>query len=87
MPLTPMARPNGPRVRELRQANNWSQEDLGRRIRRTRAAISLVENGRPVSVTLLCQVARALKVPFGQITLPDETGQQEPAEQPDSEAA
>ena len=80
MPLTPMARPDGPRVRELRQGNGWTQQQLGRRIRRTHAVISYVESGRPVSVALMRQIAKALKTPLEEITLPAEDERGEPGE-------
>ena len=72
MPLTPMARPNGPRVRELRQGNGWSQQRLARRIHRTHAIISITESGKPVSEALMRQIAKALSVDLSEITLPDE---------------
>jgi transcriptional regulator with XRE-family HTH domain len=74
MARTALARPHGERVQELREANGWSRQDLARRIRprRTRQAIWLVETGKPVSVTLMSQVAKALKVRLDEITLPDE---------------
>jgi transcriptional regulator with XRE-family HTH domain len=62
-----MTRPNGRRVRELREGLGWTQERLARKIRRTRQAVSKAEAGKPVSETLMTQVARALKVEFSEI--------------------
>lgn len=84
MPLTPMVRPNGPLVRELRQGNGWTQQKLARRIRRTHPIISRIENGGPVSKALMEQVARALKVPLSEITIPDEDQQDEAREKADA---
>lgn len=86
MPLVVMARPNGPRVRELRDGLGWSQGQLGRRIGRTRQAVSKVELCKPVSETLMRQIASALNTDLAEITLPDEGCQKEPAE-PDGVAA
>jgi transcriptional regulator with XRE-family HTH domain len=86
MPLTPMARPNGPRVRELRQDAGWSQVELARRIRRTHGIISRIERSAPVSGALMLQVARAFRIDLGEITLPDEQQERPPGE-PDEVAA
>lgn len=67
MALTPLARPNGPLVRQLRLRKGWTQEELGQQIHRHQVAISGVESGKPVSCRLMRQVARALQVEFGEI--------------------
>lgn len=78
-----MALPNGPRVRELRDGLRWSQEQLARKTGRTRQAISKVENGKPVSETLMLQLAKAFRVDLAVITLPDEAQQEQAADEPD----
>lgn len=69
MPLTSMVRPNGPRVREIRKDMDLTQDEMARRLRRSRMTVSNIEAGRPVSKIVMRQVARSLKVPFGEITL------------------
>jgi transcriptional regulator with XRE-family HTH domain len=73
-----MTQPNGPRVRELREGLGWTQERLARKIRRTRQAISKAEAGKPVSETLMTQVAGALKVEFSEIAEISMPGDAEP---------
>jgi len=77
MSQTPMALPNGPRVRELRQSSGFSQVKLARRIRRSHPSISAIENGKPVSEALMRQVARALKVSLAEITISSEEDEQD----------
>lgn len=51
------------RVRELRLAQGWSQEDLGRRVGCTKQHISELENGRAnPSVALLRRLAQVFRV-------------------------
>jgi transcriptional regulator with XRE-family HTH domain len=69
MPPVLMAQPNGPRIRELREGLEWTQERLARKIRRTRAAISKIESGKPASVTIMRQCARALRTDLAEITI------------------
>lgn len=85
MARTPMARPNPARVEQLRKDREWSREDLARRIGRTRQAIWLIETGKPVSETIMRQVAKALKVPLAEITLPEPDGTE--GAEPEAEAA
>lgn len=90
MALTPLALPDGSQVRRLRLRKGWTQEELGQQIRRTQAAISKLESGKPVSCRLMRQVARALQVEFGdiaEIVLRDEEDQQEAPSEPKVVAA
>lgn len=83
MPLTSMARPNGPRVRALRQRMDLTQEEMARRLHRSRALVLNIEAGRPVSKIVMRQLARSLRVSFSEITLAapaDADGEQEEAE-------
>ena len=78
MPPVHMTRPNGPRVRELREGLGWTQERLARKIHRTRQAVSKAETDKPVSVTLMQQIAKALKVNPAEVLMPAEDEQDEP---------
>ena len=83
MPLTSMARPNGPRVRALRQRMDLTQEEMARRLHRSRALVLNIEAGRPVSKIVMRQLARSLRVSFSEITLAgpaDADSEQEEAE-------
>jgi DNA-binding XRE family transcriptional regulator len=76
MPPVLMAQPNGPRVRELREELEWTQDILARKVRCTRQAVSKVEAGKPASKTLMRLFARALRTELSEITLPLEGRQQ-----------
>jgi transcriptional regulator with XRE-family HTH domain len=55
----------GRRIKELRKARSWRQEDLACKLKGvvTRSALSGYENGRyPPSLQVIEQLARALKV-------------------------
>jgi transcriptional regulator with XRE-family HTH domain len=55
----------GGRIRELREARNWSQEELGRRCDRHFTYIGRIERGEQnVTVIVLHQIASALGVPI-----------------------
>lgn len=69
MPLTSMVRPNGPRVRAIRRRMDLTQEEMARRLHRSRALVLNIEASRPVSKIVMRQLARSLKVPFSEITL------------------
>jgi transcriptional regulator with XRE-family HTH domain len=73
MPPMFMARPNGPRIRELRVARRWTQRQLARQIKRTHQVISKAESGEPVSLTLLRQIAGTLDVDLAEIEIVGET--------------
>lgn len=83
MPLTSMVLPNGPRVREIRKEMDLTQGQMARRLRRSRMTVWNIEAGKPVSKIIMRQVARSLKVTFGEITLAgaaDADGEQAEAE-------
>ena len=83
MPLTSMVRPNGPRVRAIRRRMDLTQEEMARRLHRSRALVLNIEAGRPVSKIVMRQLARSLRVSFSEITLAspaDADGEQEEAE-------
>ncbi|WP_158566773.1 helix-turn-helix domain-containing protein [Actinomadura craniellae] len=63
MPPTPTAVPNGVRIRELREGTGLSAAELARKLRRHVTTIQNAERGRPVSLILIGQLARALGVP------------------------
>ena len=87
MPLTSMARPNGPRVRALRRRMDLTQEEMARRLHRSRALVLNIEAGRPVSKIVMRQLARSLKVSFAEITLAGPVKADADAEQAEPEAA
>lgn len=74
MPPTSLARPNGPRVRELRKKADLTQGQLADRIQRHRATVMRAELGLPVSKIVMRQIARRFHVSLASITLPDEPG-------------
>jgi transcriptional regulator with XRE-family HTH domain len=78
MPLTPMARPDGPRVREIRKGMGLTQEQMARRMRRSHATVMSIEAGRPVSKIVMRQAARLLKVTLSEITLPEAAEDEQP---------
>ena len=58
----------GARIRDLRQAIGWSQEELAHRANLHRTYIGGVERGeRNISVKNIFAIARALKVPSSQL--------------------
>jgi transcriptional regulator with XRE-family HTH domain len=67
-----MTRPDGSRVREIRRAKEWTQDELARRANLSRPYISAIENGQSVSKIVMHRVAKVLKVGFDEITLPRE---------------
>ncbi|RAY14806.1 hypothetical protein DPM19_13830 [Actinomadura craniellae] len=60
MPPTPTATPDGTRIRELREGMGLSTADLARKLRRHVTTIQNAERGRPVSLTIIGQLSRAL---------------------------
>lgn len=69
------------RVRELRQARNWTQEDLAARARVSRQSINSIERDRYIpSLPLALLLARIFQIPTDQVfTLPPECNGSEPA--------
>lgn len=64
-----MAKPNGPRIRELRVARGYSQEQFAVRAGLTRGTIDRIESGvtwRP-SLSTLGAIAGALDVAFEEV--------------------
>lgn len=60
------------RLRELRAANNWSQEELGGRVGVSRQAIIAIEAGRfDPSLPLAFRLSRVFGVPIEQLFDPD----------------
>lgn len=60
------------RLRELRAANNWSQEELGGRVGVSRQAIIAIEAGRfDPSLPLAFKLSRVFDVPIEQLFDPD----------------
>lgn len=69
------------RVRELRQARNWTQEDLAARAGVSRQSINSIERDRYIpSLPLALLLARIFQVPTDQIfTLPPDPSSSNPA--------
>jgi putative transcriptional regulator len=60
------------RLRELRAANNWSQEELGGRVGVSRQAIIAIEAGRfDPSLPLAFKLSRVFGVSIEQLFDPD----------------
>ena len=61
-------------IKVLRAMNNWTQEELSKRVGVTRKTINTVENGKFVpSAYLALKIARAFKVSVEDVfQLPDE---------------
>lgn len=60
------------RLRELRAANNWSQEELGGRVGVSRQAIIAIEAGRfDPSLPLAFKLSRVFGIPIEQLFDPD----------------
>jgi transcriptional regulator with XRE-family HTH domain len=60
---TPFLRKLGQRIRHLRRARGWTQEDLAHAAKIERAYVSDIEQGRHnFGVTYLPRLAKALKV-------------------------
>jgi plasmid maintenance system antidote protein VapI len=91
MPLVPTVIADGDKISELAAAKYGTKygarSALAASIGRQPKSISNMRGGRRVSVKFATQIAEALGVSLDRITLPDEAEQDEPAEQPDSEAA
>ena len=63
-----MTIPVGDRVRELRKARGWLQQELADRAGVSRQTVVNLENGRHVpEVATLAKIARALKVPLPEL--------------------
>jgi transcriptional regulator with XRE-family HTH domain len=62
--LRDVARNIGLRVRELRRAKAWTQEDLAEKMGKTAQWISLIENGQPISVETLTRLANVFSADF-----------------------
>lgn len=80
MPLTSMVRPNGPRVREIREGMDLTQIQMARKLRRSRMTVWNIEAGKPVSKIVMRQVARSLKVSFCDITMAESAETEQPGE-------
>jgi diguanylate cyclase (GGDEF)-like protein len=61
-------RPDGARVRDLRQERGWTQEELARRVGYSKRTIENIEAGRRTRPRTLAEVAQVLRVEPGQIT-------------------
>jgi transcriptional regulator with XRE-family HTH domain len=75
MALKRLVRPNGSRIRELREGKGLTQEELAQRIFRSRYTVWKAENGRLVSKAVMGQLARTLKASYAEVTLPAEEKQ------------
>jgi len=62
------AKPLKNKIKVHRAMNNWTQEELARRVNVTRKTINTVENGKFVpSAYLALKIARAFGVPVEEI--------------------
>jgi putative transcriptional regulator len=60
-------------VRELRQEQRWTQQDLGNKVGTSRQAIIAIENGRfDPSLPLAIKLSRVLNKPIEEIFFLDE---------------
>jgi transcriptional regulator with XRE-family HTH domain len=58
----------GKRVKALREAKGWSQEELADRAGLHRTYVSAVERAvRNPTLTVIARIANALKVPIGEL--------------------
>nr|WP_294086038.1 helix-turn-helix transcriptional regulator [Sphaerobacter sp.] len=61
------------RVREARQEQGWTQDDLGRRVGVSRQTINAIENGRyDPSLPLAFKLARVFRTTIEDLFFPDE---------------
>lgn len=62
----------GRRLRTLRKAKGWSQDDLARRVKLTKPYLSMLETGarRQPSLPTLVRLAKALGVPVTDLLGP-----------------
>lgn len=68
MKLTRANRLFGERVRELRLAHGWSQEELGERCDLDRTYVSGIERGvRNPTLSVIATIAAGLKVPIDDL--------------------
>jgi len=59
----------GNRIREARKLLGWSQEELALRADLDRSYVGGIERGsRNITISTLCQVARALNQDLGKLT-------------------
>ncbi|MFS8532968.1 MAG: helix-turn-helix transcriptional regulator [Sphaerobacter thermophilus] len=62
------------RVREARQKQGWTQDDLGRRVGVSRQTINAIENGRyDPSLPLAFKLARVFETTIEDLFFPEET--------------
>lgn len=81
MPPVPTVRPDGPRVRELRDQLGLTKTQLARKVKRSRQTVWSVEAGNVTGRHTMRRFARAFRVDLAEITLPDEPQQEDaPAE-------
>src|SRR5262249_16349418 len=59
--------PDGEKVRQLRLARAWRQEDLARKTGCSKRTIENLESGKRVECRTLDEVAQALEVPSGEL--------------------
>jgi putative transcriptional regulator len=63
-----MSKPLKNRIKVYRAINDWTQEELARRVNVTRKTINTVENGKYVpSAYLALKIARAFGVPVEEL--------------------
>jgi transcriptional regulator with XRE-family HTH domain len=80
MPTDTLAIRFGHRLRQLREAKGWSQEELATRAKLHRTHISLIETAkRSVQLDTVERLAAALGIPPGDLFLPDPTTAAPPA--------
>ena len=60
----------GRRVTELRQSRGWTQEHFAERLRVDARTLQRVEAGQHITFAMLVQLARALRVPIGELFEP-----------------
>ena len=60
----------GRRVMELRQSRGWTQEHFAERLRVDARTLQRIEAGKHITFAMLVQLARALRVPIGELFEP-----------------
>lgn len=88
MPPLSVVRPDGPAIRRIRIRSGYTASALARKIgRNPHTILNLELDGRNASEVLIAQIANALGIEPGEITLPDEETALPDEEDEDSQAA